>query len=90
MTELKKSAKVNYGGIDLNSANLDLQIKRDGKGVPLPLAQQDMEKLWQIDGFVPVIINIVPVTSLPFLSELQNGNPLPGPPHKGEGKRPPS
>ncbi len=59
------------GGIDLNSANLDLQIKRDGKGVPLPLQLQDMEKLRSIEGFVPVIINIVPVTSLPFLSELQ-------------------
>ena len=69
------------GGIDLNSANLDLQIKRDGKGVPLPLAQQDIEKLQSIEGFVPVIINIVPVTSLPFLSELQ----LPSPPRRGEG-----
>jgi len=59
------------GGIDLNAANLDLQIKRDGKGVPLPLQLQDMEKLRNIQGFVPVIINIVPVTSLPFLSELQ-------------------
>ncbi|MDO8675914.1 MAG: hypothetical protein Q7K71_07380 [Candidatus Omnitrophota bacterium] len=73
------------GGIDMNSANLDLQIKRDGKGVPLPLQFQDMEKLRGIEGFVPVIINIVPVTSLPFLSELQQHNPLPNPPHKGEG-----
>ena len=59
------------GGIDLNSANLDLRIKRDGKGAPLPPQFQDMEKLRNIQGFVPVIINIVPVTSLPFLSELQ-------------------
>ena len=48
-----------------------LEIKRDGKGVPLPLQFQDMEKLQGIQGFVPVIINIVPVTSLPFLAELQ-------------------
>ena len=63
------------GGIDLNSANLDLQIKRDGKGVPLPLQFQDMEKLQGIKGFVPVIINIVPVTALPFLAELQKIQP---------------
>ena len=59
------------GGIDMNSANLDLRIKRDGKGVPLPLLLQDMEKLQSIDGFVPVIINITPVTALPILSELK-------------------
>ena len=54
------------GGIDLNSANLDLQIKRDGKGVPLPLAQQDMAQLSQIAGFVPRIIEIKPAASLPM------------------------
>jgi len=73
MVVAKNSTDV--GGIDLNSANLDLQIKRDGKGVPLPLQFQDMEKLRNIQGFVPVIINIVPVTSLPFLSELQHSQP---------------
>ncbi len=56
------------GGIDLNAANLDLRIKRDGKGVPLPLLQQDMAMLGRIEGFTPVIIAITPVTSLPFLS----------------------
>ena len=59
------------GGIDMNSANMDLQIKRDGKGVPLPLQFQDMEKLQGIQGFVPVIINIMPVTSMPLLTEIQ-------------------
>ena len=69
--EVRNQAMAAKGGIDLNSDNLDLQIKRDGKGVPLPLQFQDMEKLRGIEGFVPVIINIVPVVSLPFLSELQ-------------------
>jgi hypothetical protein len=64
--------KVNeVGGIDLNAANLDLQIKRDGNGVPLPINQQDMQKLNGIEGFIPVIIQITPVNTLPILSELQ-------------------
>jgi len=59
------------GGIDLNSANLNLQIKRDGRGVPLPLAQQDMAQLNRIQGFDPVIMEIKPITTLPMLSELR-------------------
>jgi len=50
---------------------LNLQIKRDGRGVPLPLPQQDMQLLNRIEGFVPVIIEIKPVTTLPILTELQ-------------------
>lgn len=53
------------GGIDMNSANLELQVKRDGKGVPLPLAQQDLAALAGITGFIPTIITIQPVTALP-------------------------
>jgi hypothetical protein len=55
-------------------ANLDLQIKRDGKGVPLPLAQQDVAQLSRIQGFVPHIIEIKPATSLSILSELRLAN----------------
>jgi hypothetical protein len=66
-----KARASNYGGIDLNSANLHLQIKRDGRGVPLPLLQQDWAQLSQIQGFIPTIIEIKPVTMLPILSELQ-------------------
>jgi len=68
---IKKSERSTFGGIDLNSANLNLQIKRDGKGVPLPMAQQDMAQLMQIQGFVPVIIEIKPAVNLPIISELQ-------------------
>jgi hypothetical protein len=59
------------GGIDLNAANLNLLIKRDGAGVPLPINMQDMEQLKNIQGFVPEIIEIKPAVSLPILSELQ-------------------
>ena len=54
------------GGIDFNSAHLNLQIKRDGNGMPLPLNQQPIEDM-KIEGFFPVIINVTPVTNLPFL-----------------------
>jgi hypothetical protein len=59
------------GGIDLNSKNMDLiDLKRDGKGVPLPFAQQDMATLSHITGFEPQIREILPVTGpLPILSE---------------------
>ena len=55
------------GGIDLNPEFLDLKIKRDGNGIPLPMLQQPMELLKEIEGFLPVIINITPVQNLPML-----------------------
>jgi CheY-like chemotaxis protein len=58
------------GGIDLNPANLNLRIKRDGKGVPLPVGRQDMGQLNNIEGLVPVIIKIVPATYIPALSDV--------------------
>ncbi len=65
------SSDENPGGIDLNSANLNLEIKRDGRGVPLPLADQDMAQLSRIQGFEPEIIDIRPAADLPILRELQ-------------------
>ena len=55
----------NLGGINLNSALLDLQIKRDGNGIPLPVIQQPIGNM-KIEGFIPVIINVTPV-NLPLL-----------------------
>ena len=54
------------GGIDLNPALLDLQIKRDDKGIPLPMNQQPIQQM-HIEGFIPIIINVTPVTNLPLL-----------------------
>jgi hypothetical protein len=59
------------GGIDLNASHLDMQIKRDGQGVPLPLAQQDMAQLNRIQGFEPEILEIKPAINLPVIRELQ-------------------
>jgi len=58
------------GGIDLNPELLDLQIKRDGNGVPLPINLQPIESM-QIEGFFPVIINIAPV-NVPLLLGLND------------------
>lgn len=58
--------KRKVGGIDLNPANLNLQIKRDGKGVPLPIQFQDLQNI-NVNGFLPVIIKITPISNLPLL-----------------------
>jgi len=62
----------NVGGINFDPTLLNLQIKRDGKGVPLPLPQQNLENI-NINGFYPVIINIQPVNAqtLPLLGQLE-------------------
>ncbi|MGE0267316.1 MAG: isocitrate dehydrogenase kinase/phosphatase AceK regulatory subunit [Candidatus Omnitrophota bacterium] len=54
------------GGIDLNPRWLDLQIKRDDFGIPLPIQEQPLE-LMHIGGYFPVIIDIRPVLYLPFI-----------------------
>ena len=54
------------GGIDLNNSNLNMQIKRDGQGFALPLAQQDLAQLNAIQGFEPNIMSIRPWYNLLF------------------------
>jgi hypothetical protein len=60
------NAQLPKGGIDMNSSNLNLQIKRDGMGVPLPFSQQPLENV-RIEGLIPVILNIQPASSVPWL-----------------------
>jgi len=57
------------GGIDFNADHLNLQIKRDGNGVPLPLNLQPIESM-NIDGLYPVILNVAPITVPMLLSRL--------------------
>ena len=45
------------GGINLNPVALDLQIRRDGQGVPLPLAEQSLANM-DVSGFFPVILEV--------------------------------
>ncbi len=58
------AAMSSTGGIDMNASNMDMLIKRDGRGVVLPLSQQDLSALENIEGFVPRIIEIRPAVSL--------------------------
>ena len=61
-------AKDTVGGIDFNPAYLDLEIKRDGKGVPLPVNLQDVEAIkMRLNGFQPVMINVTPAKNLLLL-----------------------
>jgi len=55
------------GGIDFNPKNLNLETK--GEGIDMPQINFDPTQLEQmnVDGFYPVIYNIVPVTNLPLL-----------------------
>ncbi len=64
--ETDKASITPIGGINFDSAMLNLQIKRDGAGVPLPLIEQDMDLGMRVQGFLPIIINATPV-SLPQL-----------------------
>ena len=61
----------NIGGINLNPALLNLQIKRDGKGIPLPLPQQPIGNM-KIEGFMPIIINITPINNLQLMLGIGN------------------
>jgi len=54
------------GGINLNPALMDLQIKRDGNGIPLPFNLQPAT-IMDIEGLLPVIINVTPVMNVPLL-----------------------
>ena len=61
------------GGIDLNAANVDFMIKRDGKGIILPFLQQDIGMLNSIEGFVPNIIEIRPFIVQPVIRHSNDG-----------------
>ena len=72
MTAKAKTAE--YGGIDFNPKLFDLEIKRDGKGVALPVDQQPLDQI-KVDGFIPIIINITPIENLPLLLGFNTSSP---------------
>jgi hypothetical protein len=61
--DLQKQVKADnaqsYGGINLDPAMLNMEIKRDGKGIVLPANQQPIFNM-NLDGLMPVIINVTP------------------------------
>jgi hypothetical protein len=66
------SSAAQVGGINFDPTLMNLQVKRDKNGVPLPVFQQDLPNI-NIEGLYPVIINIAPVTmaNFPLLSKAE-------------------
>lgn len=64
------------GGINLAPDMMDMQIKRDGKGIALPLIQQPIGNL-NIQGLMPVDINIQLVPNLPLLLGMEDSGKEP-------------
>ncbi|MCA9400598.1 MAG: hypothetical protein KC713_03155 [Candidatus Omnitrophica bacterium] len=54
------------GGINMDPSLLDLKIRRDSRGVPLPVSEQPIENM-RVEGFFPIIIEITPIYNLPML-----------------------
>jgi len=52
------------GGIDLSPANMNLQTQNGGKAIKFHLDPAQFQQLQNAPGFVPVIINIQPMTNL--------------------------
>ncbi len=73
--KVDSAAIQSVGGINLDAAFLNLQIKRDGSGVPLPVNQQPIGNM-NIKGFTPFIIHVVPVNVPMYLGFLDH-NDLP-------------
>jgi hypothetical protein len=53
-----------YGGIDLTPANLNLQMRNTQGGIKFHMDPAMIQKLQNAPGFIPVIINIQPISDL--------------------------
>jgi hypothetical protein len=51
------SAQITNGGINFDAAQLSMQIKRDGQGMPLPINLQDQDLL-NLQGLFPILLSI--------------------------------
>jgi 6-phosphogluconolactonase/glucosamine-6-phosphate isomerase/deaminase/predicted nucleotidyltransferase len=58
------NANAEKGGIDLTPANMNLQTQNAGGGIKFNLDPAMLERLQNAPGFVPVIINVQPMTDL--------------------------
>jgi len=54
-----------YGGIDLNPENLILNVQ--GNDIKMDFSNPQILNNISIDGFIPVIINVAPITNIPML-----------------------
>lgn len=78
VSETRSNSAVNVtekvGGIDLNPANLNLQTRGDISALDFSIDPTLLHGI-STEGFVPVILNITPVTTLPLLSEKDSAPP---------------
>jgi len=65
------------GGIDLTPANMHLQTQHAGEGIKFHLDPAMLEQLRNAPGFVPVIIDIQPLKSLPEFLGLNQESAVP-------------
>ena len=65
-SETSSPLQNNPGGIDFNPDYLDIQTQGNGLNVLSPLNMEAMENI-EINGLVPFIFSITPVTNLPLL-----------------------
>ena len=65
------AANQTLGGINLSDENLTMNIKLDGKGMPLPAQYQD-KAMMNLNGLTSIIRSITPLTreNVPALYEL--------------------
>ena len=53
-----------HGGIDLNSLILEMNVDKEGSGIEFPPIDESVIKDMHINGLVPLIINVTPVTNV--------------------------
>jgi len=68
-TETKKE----IGGIDFNPTDLDIETRGEDIDFGTPVNIQNLENM-QIEGFTPVIFQIIPVTNIPLLLGAEESN----------------
>ena len=61
------------GGIDLSAKRMNLQIRRDENGIPLPVNMQPIKDI-NIQGFTFSIIDIKPAVNLPLILGINTDN----------------
>jgi predicted Rossmann-fold nucleotide-binding protein len=67
--------RAQLGGIDLTSANLSLQTRNSGGEIKFHVDPAMLQQLQNAPGFVPVIINIQPMTNLRLWLGLNDNKP---------------
>ena len=65
----------NTGGIDLKTGAMDLLMRGQGGDIAFELTPAQIDMLRQgVSGFVPVILEVKPMGSLPLFMGMESGN----------------